>query len=170
MVEHKSFCAVIHSFHYLLLSTHLFIRFFFIKMTFKVILMIRLPRFWTHIAEVLSASATHKVTSHASLNCLLTLRTDLSICTNPLSICFLSHDLLHPFHFLLTMARIVVIRLTFKAKYFSTGTFHSLDIRFINSDTIVTIISCAKLIISILHYKELTNFFAVSLHKSLFAN
>ena len=119
---------------------------------------------------MLTASATHEVASHTPLNCFLTFGTNLGIGTDPLGISFLSHYLLHPFGFLFTLARIVIVRLASEAKYLSTGAFYSFNVGLVDPDAVVAVISCAKLIISVLHDQKLTNLLPVSFQQGLLSS
>lgn len=109
LVENKSFCAVAHALHYFLLSIDSLIGAFLIDVAFEMVLMVWLPRFRTHVAEIFTTSACHEVTAHRPFHCLLAPRTDLGVLGNPFSICLLAHHLLNPLHLLIALARIVVV-------------------------------------------------------------
>ena len=128
LVEYIPLCTVIHLFHHFFLSIYCFIRFFLVNMALEVIFMVRFPRSRTHITEVFSTSTSHKITAHSPLNSFFAPWTDLSIGRYPFSISFFSHNLLDPWSFLLTFARVVVIRHASKTKYLSAITTNSVNV------------------------------------------
>ena len=121
LVEHKSLGAMINLLHDLFLTVDHLVWFFLVNMALEMIFVVWLPRSRTHITKILATSASHEVATHRSLHSFLAPWTYLSICTDPLRICLLCQHLFEPFRFLLTFARIVIVRHTPKAEYLPTG-------------------------------------------------
>jgi hypothetical protein len=111
LIEDEPFRAVADPLHGLLLTTSLIIRFLLVDVAIEVVLMIRLPRLRTHIAETFPASTGHVVAAHRSLDCFVTPWTNFCVLRYPLCIGLLSEDFLDPTCLLLTVARIMVITL-----------------------------------------------------------
>lgn len=155
LVKKISFSTVIHFFHYFFLPTDNIIRPLLIYMTFKMVFMIGLPWFRTHIAKMFAASTGHKITSHWSFHGFFTPRTYFRILWYPFCISFFFHYLLHPFYFLLAFARVMIITLTAKTKDFTASAANCIEFH-VHLDTITAINTCAELIVLICCYKLLT--------------
>jgi hypothetical protein len=166
LVEDVPFCTVVQSLQNFLLFIHLVIRLFLENVTLEMILVIRFPRLGTHVAETFAASTSHKVAACRSFHCLLTPRTDLRIHRYPFGIGFFRNHLQLPLSFLLTLARIVVIALTFKAKYFAAYAGHRLDRWLIYLNAVSTVSPSAELIVFVCSYEHLTKFFFVFFYPS----
>lgn len=166
LIKNKPFGAVIHLLHYFFLSANYIIRFLFIDMTLKMIFVIRLPRFRTHIAKWLTARTSHKVTPHGSFHCLFTPRTYLRVLCDPFSISFFLHYLLHPLDFLLAFTWVMIITLAAETKYFAACTAYCIKFH-VYLYTISTINACAELIVLISCYELLTNFLLVFIEPNL---
>ena len=126
LVEDVSFGAMVHFLHDFFLSVDDLIRLLFIYMAFEVVFMVWLPSPGTHIAKTLPAGTGHIVASHRPFYCLIAPRTHLSISAYPLSVCLFLDNLFDPFRFLLAVAGVMVIALTFKTENLAAGASNSL--------------------------------------------
>lgn len=79
-------------------------------MAFKVIFVIRLPRFTAHVAEAFPTNTRHKITTRRPLYSLATPGTQLCVLGYPLSIGFLlEHNIQPSSPFLASAGRVVVV-------------------------------------------------------------
>ena len=113
-----------------------------------MVLVVWLPRLWTHIAKGFTTSACHKVATHRSFNSLLAPRADLCILRYPFCVSLLFQHIFHPLSLLLTLCWIMIIAETFETKYFAASACYCFKWR-IDFNAFIAVGSCAKLIVLI---------------------
>lgn len=126
-------------------------------MTFKMIFMIRLPWFTTHVTETFSAQTLHKIATCRPLNSFITPGTYFSINSDPLSISLLFKNQIYPFFLLLTRNRRMIIIFTFKTEEFSASALYRSCMKIFAFNAISAVSSWTTLIAGIYHCKLLTD-------------
>ena len=133
-----------------------------------MVLVVWLPWLWTKIAEAFSTEAGHIITACTSFDSFFAPGAELGIYGHPLSISFFFKDIFHPKFFLITCTRTVIVRVAFKAKYFSTCAFYASYVEVMHFDTICAVDSCAKLIVSMDCWKLLGYLFFIWVYEISF--
>jgi len=146
LVIEISLCVKVHLLQDLFLTVYVLFGTFFVYVTFKVVFMVRLPRFRTQITETFSTYTSHIVTASTSFYCFLAPRTQFCVNWHPFGISFFFHYIFYPLLFFLATTRTMIIALTSEAKWFAACASNSLNIKIQNFNTVIAIDSCTKLI------------------------